>query len=363
MHNQPREGILEQFDMEAARYEAFALKIRGLIIEILNEQGKDVHSVSHRVKTRASFKSKIFREGKEYTGLADVTDLCGIRIIAYFPDDVDSIAGLIEKEFQVDGENSIDKRAILDPDRFGYLSLHLVVSLPLDRIKLTEYKRFSGLKAEVQVRSILQHAWAEIEHDLGYKTKLAIPREVRRRFSRLAGLLEIADQEFLSIRRDLLAYKQRVGRKIEQAPQSVSIDKLSLAVFISSSDAIAAMDIKLADLVGATVKESDYNIFDWYISCLHSLGIKTVAELSTAVDENRGAVEKFAASWLRGKSLPVAQKGISLLYLIYVLLATKFEEPRICELLADSSLRRSGSRMELAAKIKEIYVEILGRTS
>ena len=66
----------------------------------------------------------------------------------------------------------------------------------MERMVLRENKAFEGLKCEIQIRSVLQHAWAEIEHDLGYKSELTIPKEVRRSFSRLAGLLELGDKEF-----------------------------------------------------------------------------------------------------------------------------------------------------------------------
>jgi ppGpp synthetase/RelA/SpoT-type nucleotidyltranferase len=71
----------------------------------------------------------------------------------------------------------------------------------------------------------LQHAWAEIEHDLGYKTALGVPRNVRRQFSRLAGLLEIADTEFASIRDRLSSYERDLPGLIEQSPDEVLLDK------------------------------------------------------------------------------------------------------------------------------------------
>jgi hypothetical protein len=61
---------------------------------------------------------------------------------------------------------------------------------------LVEYSTHTGVQFEVQIRSTLQHAWAEIEHDRGYKSEVEVARAVRRRFSRLAGLLELADYEF-----------------------------------------------------------------------------------------------------------------------------------------------------------------------
>lgn len=86
--------------------------------------------------------------------------------------------------------------------------MHYVVGMSLQRLSLCEYKMFRDLKCEIQIRSILQHAWAEIEHDIGYKNEIAIPKQMRRKFSRIAGLLEIADQEFVQIRSELEDYRK-----------------------------------------------------------------------------------------------------------------------------------------------------------
>ena len=123
-----------------------------------------------------------------------MTDITGVRVITYFADQVDEIAKVMEGEFNIDIKNSIDKRDILDPDRFGYLSLHyVIVSLSSARCALAEYRSFSELKAEVQVRSILQHAWAEIEHDLGYIRPLG-------KFLGLSGVSLHDWQVFLNLR-------------------------------------------------------------------------------------------------------------------------------------------------------------------
>ncbi|WP_242785636.1 GTP pyrophosphokinase [Bacillus cereus] len=126
--------------------------------------------------------AKVEKGGNKYSTLNDITDISGIRVITYFSDDVDKVASMIQNEFEIDETNSVDKRTLLDPDRFGYLSLHYVIKLNTLRTSLVEYQRFKDLKAEVQIRSILQHAWAEIEHDLGYKSKNSIPRVVKRDF-------------------------------------------------------------------------------------------------------------------------------------------------------------------------------------
>jgi putative GTP pyrophosphokinase len=104
-----------------------------------------------------------------------VTDLVGARVITYFADDVDRVARIIRNldNFEIDPRNSVDKRRALQADQFGYQSLHLVALLSKRRI-FTENREFEGLKIEIQIRSLLQHTWAEIEHAY-YKAERTLP--------------------------------------------------------------------------------------------------------------------------------------------------------------------------------------------
>jgi ppGpp synthetase/RelA/SpoT-type nucleotidyltranferase len=188
------------YNEAAASFSALAPLAADLVGRLLTEEGIRVHSISRRVKDKESVQRKLASKADRYSNVKSLTDLLGLRIITYFPDEVDVVASVIEREFAIDRENSVDKRAILDPDRFGYLSLHYIASLDSQRASLTEYKRFAGLKFELQIRSILQHAWAEINHSLGYKSEAVLPKELRRRFFRLAGLLELADDQFLELK-------------------------------------------------------------------------------------------------------------------------------------------------------------------
>jgi len=178
-------SIIDEYHQRRPTFLALADKAERLIKELIGAENARVHSVTTRVKSVESLEDKLVREPGKYDCLERITDICGARIITYFEDDVDSVASVIEREFLIDRANSTDKRAALDVDRFGYASVHYVVHLDQRREILSEYARFAGMSFEVQIRSILQHAWAEIEHDLQYKSKESIPRELRRRFARL----------------------------------------------------------------------------------------------------------------------------------------------------------------------------------
>ena len=96
----------------------------------------------------------------------EIKDFAGVRVISYYNDDVDRIAIILNSELDVDPAHSMDKISNLDIDEFGYRPFHLVCKLKEPRIALPEWKRFSGLTIEIQVRSVLQHAWAAISHKL-----------------------------------------------------------------------------------------------------------------------------------------------------------------------------------------------------
>jgi ppGpp synthetase/RelA/SpoT-type nucleotidyltranferase len=196
------EDFDSDYDSATVGMQAFGLKLQGLIQSTVEANGIQVLGVTSRVKSKASVRRKLERTDRE-GDIGSLTDILGIRIITYFRDEVDAVARLIEEEFKIDAERSVDKRAALDPDRFGYLSLHYIAQLNQNRSQLVEYRTYAGVLFEVQIRSILQHAWAEIEHDRGYKSEAEVPRAVRRRFSRLASLLELADDEFLGLRNEL----------------------------------------------------------------------------------------------------------------------------------------------------------------
>jgi len=241
--------IMEEYEQQCVLHSDFTEKIENLIRDLLKENGIKVHSMSHRLKNSGSLKKKLDRSEGNYSNLSDITDISGIRVITYFADDVDAVAKVIEEEFDIDRENSVDKRTLLDPDRFGYISLHYVAELPKSRLQLTEYRRFSDCKVEIQVRSILQHTWAEIEHDLGYKSKESVPKDIRRRFSRLAGLLEIADSEFIQIRDSLHEYEKEVPEIIIQNPSSVLIDQVSVQAFVRNSTLVHELDQRIASIL------------------------------------------------------------------------------------------------------------------
>jgi hypothetical protein len=125
--------------------------------------------------------------------LDDLTDKAGIRVITRYHRAVDSVVALLRTEFHVTEDVMHGADALAT---FGYTSHHLLVRLHSKRAELAEYSQYRDFTAEIQVRSILQHAWATISHSLDYKSSVDIPQPVRRRLFRVAALLETGDEIF-----------------------------------------------------------------------------------------------------------------------------------------------------------------------
>jgi len=195
------ERIMKEYDRDAPLFDRFRKDIDRLLNELVRVSGIPFSSVTSRLKDQLSFQSKI-RSAEKYDSARSVTDFAGARVITYFAEDVDRIASLIRQpaNFEIDARNSVDKRRALSSSQFGYQSLHLVVSLSRLRLFM-ENRAFEGLKIEIQIRSLLQHTWAEIEHKY-YKSEKGLPPSIRRRVSILAGVLELADNEFIAVRKD-----------------------------------------------------------------------------------------------------------------------------------------------------------------
>jgi ppGpp synthetase/RelA/SpoT-type nucleotidyltranferase len=158
-----------------------------------------VHLVAARAKQPDSLRGKLRR--KKYSDpAAQVTDTVGVRVITYYRSGVDPVAEALKREFQIDRARSEDKRRLLDLREFGYRSVHLIAKLKLPRSRMTEYADLASVWFEIQVRSLLEHAWAEIDHEVVYKSGVKYPDATARLFGALAGTLEILDVEFENLR-------------------------------------------------------------------------------------------------------------------------------------------------------------------
>lgn len=141
-----KDKILKQFDANKQLYERFGDSVKNYFLEIL-DPSIFIHTISMRVKERDSLSKKINRKNNKYSDINNITDVCGIRIITFLDSDVERIGKAIDQNFELDLPNCSNKREI-DFDRFGYRSMHYVLSYKEEKLRLPGLRPFSGLKLE-----------------------------------------------------------------------------------------------------------------------------------------------------------------------------------------------------------------------
>lgn len=238
---------VDQFAHQRHEYVRFTSKLEVLLRELLMAEKIDYHLLESRTKEVASFRDKVARTSKTYRDpLSEITDLCGLRVITYYQDQVDAIGRLISGEFLVDENHSLVHAA--SGAEFGYKSSHFVIRLNQERGSLREWHGLSDFYAEIQVRTVLQHAWAAISHKLQYKREEDVPQILKRKLFRLSALFEIADEEFVSLRDESNAVKRGIVDQFIGGNRRLPLDAVSLRQLLVSSPAVAEICANAAEV-------------------------------------------------------------------------------------------------------------------
>ncbi|WP_028911142.1 GTP pyrophosphokinase family protein [Prevotella sp. MA2016] len=278
-----------------------------LLQNTLSHQGIELNSIEHRVKTEASFAGKLERKGEKYHTLNDITDLVGLRIVTFYTDDVDKVAAIVSQLFNVDWGNSVDKRKLHELTSFGYNSLHYICTL-----------KEGSIPFEIQIRTALQHTWSAIEHDIGYKGAVKLPPQFRRQFSRLAGMLELADDEFSRLRTTMTEYRRQVQALVKSGnlgEVSLSTDSfrsyLELRPFDRLNQRIAA--VNQAELFPASLMP--------FLPVLEHFGMESLGQVQAMVDELSDTAYQLALSQLAVTDLDILSETVGLqnLCVVYAL--------------------------------------------
>ena len=304
------EMLMQQYRELVPTLEQLAKNAYDLLRRALREQGIYVTAFEYRVKTEQSLAGKLERKGAKYKSISDITDLVGLRVITFYTDEVDKVAVIAKRVFDIDWQESVDKRKLHQLDSFGYNSLHYICRL--------KDKAFENIRFELQMRTALQHVWSTIEHDTGYKGEVKIPREYKRQFSRLAGMLELVDDEFSRLRIVLTDYR----RQVQTLVKSGQLDEVSL-----SGDSFRSyLDLKPFDRLNrriAAVNQAEIYPVSLmnYLPLLEKFGMETLGDVQQFIDENSDDAYQLAVSQLAVTDLDILSSGAALQYLslVYVL--------------------------------------------
>ncbi|KRE36189.1 GTP pyrophosphokinase [Janibacter sp. Soil728] len=254
------------------RYAASQEELRGvtdayvaLVTRLLDDAGINYLAVTGRTKSVESFAGKAARrlQGGRLAHpkpLSDITDQVGVRVVTYVLADVDAVAQLLSSQLVVREDRDMGQETA-DAGRFGYSSRHLLVALDEER---AEAGIPTDRPASVQIRTVLQHAWAEFEHDVRYKGSVSAEHapDFDRRFTLAAGLLELADQQFSAIRD---RHREELTSPAEGADDDPRISPTDLAAFLAGQ------------FTDAGWSRTDH--YAWISGLLLELGIGSLSEL------------------------------------------------------------------------------------
>jgi GTP pyrophosphokinase len=247
------------------------------VTTLLDDAGINYLSVTGRAKSVASFAAKAVREsgGRPVYDdpLTQITDQVGVRVITYLRDDVEAVVGLMAEQWTVLDDRDMGRETAAD-GRWGYDSRHLVLRPAAGAGAADRDDGLRWLVLSVQVRTVLQHAWAEFEHDVRYKGTVPVEQaaDLNRRFALAAGLLELADREFTAIRDRIQA--SMTNDPWGTDPQGGRISTPDLTTFLAGRYS------------GAGWSRTEH--YTWIAGLLADLGIRSLGDLEAvlgSVDE------------------------------------------------------------------------------
>ncbi len=290
------EMLLEEYREAIPVFERMQKEVLATLRDALQRNGLIVTAIESRIKTEESLSGKLALKGTKYASLSDITDILGARIVTFYTDDVDRIAAIAEQLFEIDWENSVDKRMLHQLDSFGYNSLHYICKLP-----------GYDYRFELQLRTTLQHAWASINHDIGYKSGVEIPREYMRRINRLSGLLEMADDEFSRIRTEITDYRRRVQQLVQNGKlDDVQLDGDTFNSYLQVRP-FDSLNKRIAAINQAEIQEVP---LIRYLRVFKELGCKTLGDIERLKQKHAENAYRLARHQLGNTDLDIISSAV-----------------------------------------------------
>lgn len=281
------------FEDNIHHYKSLAAMVSATLKSTLDGHGISYVDIPFREKSKKSFLKKIEDKNKEKTySPKDMTDLAGIRVITLIESDIKKVSELIHILFKVHPEDSINKTESLGEDKVGYRSVHFVCDIGETRAELPEWEFLKGHSFEIQVRTALMHAWAEIEHDRGYKLSGKLPSDLARRFSLLSGLLESADLEFNRLTIEIEEYAKKLNTKIQENEElNIELTTIGIKTLIKKKYIELCPNL---DTLGLGITNEQV------LKELQQFGVKNLNDLDKLIIENLNSLKKIKNQTLTG---------------------------------------------------------------
>ncbi len=263
--------LVNEYRDQRARFEEVVTEVQFVL------RGKlPSFAITGRTKEPDSLREKI--ERKQYESLRDVTDLAAVRVVCSYEDELDEVGAIVRNEFTI--QHVTDKSNELGIDRMGYRGTSYNVVLG-KQYSGARYNAIRDLVCEIQVRTILQDAWAQIEHGLVYKSKQAVPDRLRRDILNVASLLEIAQRVFDNVRDARRAYEREIQGKSKHPSDFLSqaLDWDTLAAYTRWKYPKLDISERIQTILLSDIDKAKY---------------PTLRELDAAIDAAKPAIDRFA---------------------------------------------------------------------
>ncbi len=229
MDEEPPVALPDKLKMRAV-YDNYHIVFDQLLQNIEIDLRKHISLASNptykrRIKSFESYYRKVLRvksaEALKSFELIPLTDMMGVRVICAFLEDLDVVEALVKKNYKV---REVEYKGQANFKEFGYVSTHILIAIPQncipDTLLGTDGKPLTlpdDLVCEIQVRTILQDAWAEVEHELVYKSEFSpFDMPMRRKLASINANLSLADIIFQEIR----DYQKKLQKEIFERRQS-----------------------------------------------------------------------------------------------------------------------------------------------
>lgn len=311
--------IMEEYHQMMDSFIKMQQIVENTIKDGLKENALLVTAVESRIKTEDSLVGKLELKGQKYKGLSDITDIVGARVIAFFTDDVDKVASLVENRFEIDWANSVDKRSMHNLDSFGYMSLHYVVRIPESLYHDPEHPEINSYRVEIQLRTTLQHMWANMSHNTGYKG-VEVPVEYLRSLNSLAGMMELADNEFSRLRTAINDYRRKLSAlMLDRKFDEVSLNEDTFRGYLKLFP-FDKLNKKIAAVNQAEIHKA--SLMPYYVVLKENLGFKTLGDVDRLIKEYSDAAFQLARYEIGVTDLDIVSSNIGLqdLCIVYIVL-------------------------------------------
>lgn len=274
--NKPFEADVVEFEKRLSSYQRLVEEVKYVLKTKLQAANIKYADLQGRAKEKNSFLAKVSR--KAYLNpLEEITDFAGIRVVCHYEPDAAQIANTIRSEFNV--KEHVDKTLRLGVDKMGYGGAHFIVTLG-PRYSGARYDGLGELKCEVQVRTVLQDAWAVISHQLSYKNEESVPPRLQRDLNNVSALLEIAQRTFDHVRERQAAYVHEIQEK-EKDPLAFLAQPLDYETLLAYTR-WKYPELPASDKLNLRLLQD-----------LDQTSYPSLAQIDAAVERAKGAVEVY----------------------------------------------------------------------